>query len=63
MSKWERPMKSLVSAVLLLGCANAAYAQNAVPVTVDNFIRAESDLYFPAIVKDSGSFGKFTAPP
>ena len=41
------------------GCANAAYAQNAVPVTVDNFIRAESDLYFRGILKDSGAIGKF----
>jgi hypothetical protein len=29
-----------------------------VPVTVDNFIRAESDLYFGNVVKDGG-FGKF----
>jgi hypothetical protein len=31
---------------------------NAIRVTVDNFIRAESDLYFGNIVKDGG-FGKF----
>jgi hypothetical protein len=45
---------------------NAAYAQpvqqasgrTAAPATVDNFIRAESDLYFSGIVKDGG-FGKF----
>jgi hypothetical protein len=30
----------------------------AVPVTADNFIRAESDLYFSNVVKDGG-FGKF----
>ena len=30
----------------------------AVPVTVDNFARAESDLYFSNMVKD-GAFGKF----
>jgi len=29
------------------------------PVTVDNFIRAESDLYFGGILKDSGAIGKF----
>ena len=34
-------------------------AGNAVPVTPDNFIRAESDHYFGNMVKD-GSFGKFT---
>jgi hypothetical protein len=32
---------------------------NAVPVTADNFIRAESDLYFGNLVKE-GSIGKFT---
>ena len=34
-------------------------AGNAVPVTPDNFVRAESDRYFGKMVKD-GSFGKFT---
>src|SRR5262245_24398652 len=29
-----------------------------VPVTADNFTRAESDLYFSAVVKDGG-FGRF----
>ncbi|HEX5035083.1 MAG TPA: DUF1254 domain-containing protein [bacterium] len=33
-------------------------AKNPVPVTADNFVRAESDLYFGNIVKDKG-FGKF----
>lgn len=33
-------------------------AEQSVPVTADNFIRAESDLYFSNIVKDGG-FGKF----
>ena len=51
--------------VLALTIFSAAQAQtnspagtNGVPVTVDNFIRAESDLYFSNMVKD-GSFGKF----
>jgi hypothetical protein len=30
-----------------------------IPVTVDNFIRAESDMYFGAVVKEGG-FGKFS---
>jgi hypothetical protein len=30
-----------------------------IPVTVDNFIRAESDLYFGGILKDSGAIGQF----
>jgi len=36
----------------------AAHAQSPVPVTVDNFPRAESDLYMGNAVKDGG-FGKF----
>jgi hypothetical protein len=31
----------------------------AIPVTIDNFARAESDLYFGGILKDSGGIGKF----
>ncbi|MEC5385674.1 DUF1254 domain-containing protein [Uliginosibacterium sp. H3] len=31
-----------------------------VPVTVDNFVRAESDLYFANLIKESGGPGKFT---
>jgi hypothetical protein len=38
--------------------AMPAWAQNAVPVTVQNFPRAESDLYMGNAVKDGG-FGKF----
>ena len=30
-----------------------------VPVTVENFVRAESDLYFAATVKSRGAFGTF----
>ena len=42
------------------GNASAQSAGSApVPVTVDNFKRAESDLYFGGILKDSGSIGKF----
>ena len=28
-----------------------------VPVTIDNFARAESDLYFAGLLKDSGGIG------
>ncbi|RUM27017.1 DUF1254 domain-containing protein [Rhizobium vallis] len=44
--------------VLALVSGTVALAQQAVPVTPDNFPRAESDLYFGNIVKDDG-FGKF----
>jgi hypothetical protein len=36
----------------------AAVAQGSVPVTADNFARAESDLYFGNAVKDAGGVGK-----
>jgi hypothetical protein len=44
---------SLTTSMLLCG---AAYAQSSdtVPVSADNFPRAESDLYFAGIVKDGG---------
>ncbi len=48
--------------VLAFAAITGAYAQssvgNAVLVTVDNFIGAESDLYLSNVVKDGG-FGKF----
>ncbi|MEW6450462.1 MAG: DUF1254 domain-containing protein [Pseudomonadota bacterium] len=57
-------MKHVVAFGLLsMSLVAAAQAQpsgsTAIPVTADNFIRAESDLYFSNMVKD-GSFGKFS---
>ncbi|MGL4264922.1 MAG: DUF1254 domain-containing protein [Afipia sp.] len=53
---------TLVASALTFSAVSVAQAQspagNAIPVTVDNFKRAESDLYFSNMVKD-GSFGKF----
>jgi len=46
------------SLALSLGVARAAPADKPIPVTPDNFVRAESDLYFSGVVKDGG-FGKF----
>jgi hypothetical protein len=40
------------------GGAHAAPDDRAIAVTPDNFVRAESDLYFSGVVKDGG-FGKF----
>jgi hypothetical protein len=51
--------KLILSALTLSLTAIAVQAQPAaVPVTVDNFIRAESDLYFGGIIRDSGAIGK-----
>lgn len=61
-------MKKISSALLLLPAitltASLAYAQapavndtKAIPVTADNFARAESDLYFSRLTKD-GAFGQ-----
>jgi hypothetical protein len=46
---------------LVLAGFNGAYAQsnNAVPVTADNFTRAETDTYFASIVKQAGGPGRF----
>ncbi len=50
---------------LMLAAVADAHAQpaaptaNTVPVTVDNFTRAESDLYFRSIAVKEGGFGKF----
>ncbi|RVG29892.1 DUF1254 domain-containing protein [Sinorhizobium meliloti] len=43
-----------ISALVAFSAASFA----AEPVTIDNFVRAESDLYFSNVVKDGG-FGKF----
>jgi hypothetical protein len=57
--------RALLLAPLLVVIADAqpagqAPAAGAVPVTVDNFIRAESDLYFRGIMEDSGGVpGRF----
>ena len=52
-------MKLTISAAIASSCiAASAMAQNAVPVTVDNFIRAESDLYLGHAVKDAGGAGR-----
>jgi hypothetical protein len=54
-------LTSLVVSLLLgLFAAQLTHAGDTIPVTVDNFIRAESDLYFGGILKDSGgAIGKF----
>jgi len=50
----------VVSLLLSVFAARLAHAADPVSVTVDNFIRAESDLYFARIIKDSGgAIGKF----
>jgi hypothetical protein len=51
--------------LLLAGCVLAgasAFAQSPgqpVSVNVDNFVRAESDMYIAGLLKDSGALGKF----
>src|SRR5262245_1544641 len=47
---------TLVALALML--ANTGHAAETVPVTVENFIRAESDLYFSAVALKEGGFGK-----
>ncbi|XUR33175.1 DUF1254 domain-containing protein (plasmid) [Rhizobium leguminosarum bv. trifolii] len=39
--------------------SSASLADDTVPVTVENFVRAETDLYFSAVALKEGGFGKF----
>ena len=52
--------RALLSLMALLAVMSGAYGQSSetVPVTPDNFVRAESDLYLGNIVRDGG-FGKY----
>jgi hypothetical protein len=52
-------MAVALSTALPAGNAVSAQSSETVPVTVDNFIRAESDLYFSAVALKEGGFGKF----
>jgi len=49
-------MKQAAFAIFLLATTNTSHAQsgNSVPVTVDNFARAESDLYMSNLAKEAG---------
>jgi len=54
---------AMVCALILTVSTQAASGQsssgNAVPVTVENFIRAESDMYLSAVALKENGFGKF----
>jgi hypothetical protein len=52
---WKLPPLQPVTAQAEAQAASAG----PVPVTIDNFARAESDLYFGGLLKDSGAIGKF----
>jgi hypothetical protein len=52
-------MRSIILFAVALTSATSALAQTTVPVTVDNFTRAETDLYFNTGVKQAGGTGKF----
>ena len=50
-------MKALIASLGMLAFTSAARAQAPQPVTVDNFVRAESDTYFANLLKESGRLG------
>jgi hypothetical protein len=52
-------LASALTIAATLGAQAQAPSGNAVPVTVDNFTRAETDSYFTNIVKPAGGVGKF----
>ena len=43
----------------MLALSSIVCAQDTVPVTIDNFARAESNLYFGNAIKEAGGIGKF----
>jgi hypothetical protein len=47
-------MNRILVVVFALMWSASAQAQNAVPVTVDNFVRAESDRYFARFLQECG---------
>ena len=49
----------LILTVSVQAASGQSPSGSTVPVSVDNFPRAESDLYFGGILKDSGGIGKF----
>lgn len=46
-------LRVLAAILAFAGAADAQLLEGAVPVTVDNFVRAESDLYFSNMVKEA----------
>ncbi len=57
--KAELIIRALAALTVISGTQAQSPAGNTLPVTTDNFIRAETDHYFGKMVKN-GSFGKFT---
>jgi hypothetical protein len=51
-------IRRALAPTLYLAVTSGAFAQDVVPVTVDNFARAESDVYMGNLVKDAGGLGK-----
>lgn len=47
----------MIAALLATGRVEVAFSQTSVPVTIDNFVRAETDLYFGNSVREGGLGG------
>jgi hypothetical protein len=54
-----RRINALITVVLAGAAAFAQQPGQTVPVTLDSFVRAESDMYLAGLIKDSGALGKF----
>jgi hypothetical protein len=52
-------MKSSLASIVTLFLVATAHAESTVPVTLDTFIRAETDNYLVQNAKDAGGTGKF----
>lgn len=52
-------MKTVLASLAIAAASVAALGETAIPVTVDNFARAESDFYFGNAVMEAGGPGRF----
>ncbi len=50
-------LQTATALAIVLTLQSPSFAQTPVPVTVDNFVRAETDLYFSNSVKSGGFDG------
>src|SRR5262245_59149793 len=49
----------LLAVTLVCTATSTQSPSKSVPITIDNFVRAESDRYFGNALKDAGDLGKF----
>ena len=59
-SKLQRTLQALFIAGILIFALAPAHAADPVPVTADNYVRAETDFQMKGYIENLDCFGKFT---